>query len=140
MANENIFEQASRIKLRFATSSAKGSGVVSVEDLWDLPLKSEAGRPNLYDIATALNKQVQSVGDVPAFLQDEAKPADTQAALALDIIKRVIEVRKAEALERSQAADKAAQKQKILALINEKDDESLKTKSKEELMLELAKL
>ena len=47
----NIFEQASRNKLRFDTNI---KGVISTEDLWDLPLTSDTGRVNLDDIAKAL--------------------------------------------------------------------------------------
>ena len=44
-----MFEKASRMKLRFNTQR----GVLSVEDLWDLPLIQ------LDNIAIALNKKLQ---------------------------------------------------------------------------------
>jgi hypothetical protein len=52
----DIFEKASREKLRFSTSQ----GQFSVEDLWNLPLTSPSGRSvNLYDIANGLNKELK---------------------------------------------------------------------------------
>ena len=52
----NLFEHASRNKLRFA--SPKGD--LSVEDLWDLPLTSTTGKANLDDIARDLYHQIDS--------------------------------------------------------------------------------
>ena len=55
--NVNVFEVASRQKLRFDTAR----GQVSAEDLWDLPLTSTTGKPNLDAIAVDLhNKMSQS--------------------------------------------------------------------------------
>ena len=46
-----MFEKASRLKLRFSTSI----GMLSAEDLWDLPLSSRNGTANLDDVARNLD-------------------------------------------------------------------------------------
>ena len=51
----NLFEIASRNKLRVPTTK----GDLTVEQLWDLPLKSANGL-SLDSIAIALNKQLES--------------------------------------------------------------------------------
>lgn len=51
---QNIFEQAVRQKLRFQTVR----GLLTVEQLWDLPL--DKGEVNLYQIATELVADTQS--------------------------------------------------------------------------------
>ena len=57
----NIFEQATRAKLRFSTPN----GMVSTEDLWDLPLTSlNSKRANLDDIARTLDAELKSTASV----------------------------------------------------------------------------
>ena len=52
----NIFEEATRSKLRFDSLAGK----LSVEQIWDLPLKEKKGVvDNLDRIAIATNKQLQ---------------------------------------------------------------------------------
>ena len=55
-----MFEKATRRKLRF-TSAA---GLLSTEDLWDLPLTSATGKANLDDIAKALNRRLKDAEEV----------------------------------------------------------------------------
>lgn len=126
MSNINIFEQASRIKLRFETSK----GMLSVEDLWSLPLTSETGKVNLDDLARSYHIQLKEANEV-SFVRPAKKNAELQ--LAFDLVKYVIEVKMAEAATASEARNKAALKDKINEIIVEKEIESLKGKSLEEL-------
>ena len=131
----DIFEQAARCKLRFETNRIGG---ILVEDLFDLPLTSKTGRPNLDDIARGLHKQLKS-GDDVSFVEP-SRSSDPVVQLSFDIVKHVIdaklEANKAEAKKR----DDAEKKQKILALIADKKDEALKGKPLEELEAMLATL
>ena len=127
-----MFEQACRLKLRFETSR----GVLSIEDLWDLPLSGTI-RVNLNDIAIALHNQLKH--DTVSFVEDEQRP-DPRLALSFEIVKHVIAVKKAEAKTALEARDKAEKKQRILGLIAQKQDEALGAKSEDELRELLAGL
>lgn len=131
---DSLFALASRSKFRFNTPS----GVITVEDLWDLPLTSQ-GRPkaNLDDIAKALNKQLKEANEEQSFVVNRSSVAATMANetkamfdLVLFVIKTKMEERDA-AMARS---EKEANKQKIMALIERKKDEALAGKSADELM------
>lgn len=124
----SIFEQATRSKLRFSTKK----GMLTVEDLWDLPLVSVSGaQVNLDDLARVAYKEMEESA-CQSFVQKSSKISET-AKLKFDTIKHIIDVKLAErdaAIERS---EKAAKKQRILELIANKEDESLAGKSLEEL-------
>ena len=116
-----MFEKAARMKVRFPF---KGS--CSAEDLWDLSVE------NLDGIYKTLKKQERETEEA-SLIERRASAASTLLALQIDIVKHVFTVKVAEAAERKTAADKKAQKEKILSLIAEKQDEALKGKSVEEL-------
>lgn len=126
----NIFEQAARKKLRFDTTA----GRLSVEDLWDLPLQVNSfirnAPPSLNNIAVELHRTIQD--STISFIEPEtAVNADLQ--LRFEIVKHVIEVRKAENKERLEAAGKASRRQKLLGVLAQKEDAELQGLSKEEI-------
>ena len=124
----DMFERASRLRLRFETPR----GLLSVEDLWLLPLESKISNPNLDDIARFYFRQLESKENV-SFVRKEDKTDET-TQLQFDVVKYVIDVRLEEADKAKKEADTAARKQKLLAIIADKEDEGLKGKSIEELM------
>ena len=135
MSEENtLFEQASRLKLRFASPQ----GVLSTEDLWDLPLTSRAGRANLDDIARTYSRELKTQGE-ESFVTKPARK-DKMLELGFEIVKRVIEVRLAENKATKEAADKAAKKAKLQELLAKKQDDNLGEMSEEELLAEIKKL
>jgi hypothetical protein len=123
----DMFERATREKFRFETRT----GLVSVEDLWDLPLTSHVGKPNLDDVARSLHKKLKS-GDDVSFVETNRKSDDlTQAKF--DLVRSIIETRLQENKEASEARGKSDRKQRLLALLAEKEDEGLRSKSADEL-------
>lgn len=124
-----MFEQAMRLKVRFDTSK----GLLSAEDLWDLPLTSARG-VSLNEIAKGLNREIKSADDED-FVN---KPADGTAnailKLKFDLVKHIIDARLAENEAARTAADWKEKKQRILQLIKQKQDEQLAGKSVEELL------
>ena len=112
----NLFEQATRRKYRYPTTR----GNVSTEDLWDM------GLTQLDTTAKTINKQLKS-DDEESFIVK--KRTSNVEANKLEILKRVIEYKqdRAEAIEQREVNKQ--QKQRILSIIDDKEDESLKGKS-----------
>ena len=130
----NIFEQATRAKIRFSTPV----GMLSVEDLWDLPLTSNAGRPNLDGIAMSL---YQDLGDnVQVSFVNKSVAKDEVSQLKFDIVKHIIDTRLAEQAAASEARVKSEKKQRILEIINQKEDATLMASSIDELKATLASM
>jgi len=131
----NVFLQAARLKLRFATTK----GILTVEDLFDLPLTASGGRVSLDSIAMEIFKKRKDA-EVPSFVTGEPTKVDRESAIALDVLKEIIEIKKAEKVTAERRAHRNASAQKIMELIETKRNESLGTKTIDELQAELAAL
>ena len=116
MTVENIFEYASRNKVRFPFK-----GMISVEDLWDLSLT------NLDSIYKTLNKQVKQ-SEEESLLSAKAS-VDTELEVQIAIVKHIVSVKLAEKEATEKASAKKAQKQKIMSIIATKQDEALQNSS-----------
>lgn len=127
-----MFEKASRLKIRFDTPQ----GSLLVEDLWDLPLSNSRNRANLDDIAKGLFKQLKE-SETASFVV-KAPKKDEALQLKFDIIKHIIDIRLAEAEAAEMLRANKEKKQKLLALIDEKENAILTDKSLDELK-EMAK-
>ena len=120
MTVENIFEFASRNKVRFPFK-----GMISVEDLWDLSLT------NLDSIYKTLNKQVKQ-SEEESLLSTKAS-VDTELEVQISIVKHIVSVKLAEKEAAEKASVKKAQKQKIMSIIATKQDEALQNSSIDDL-------
>ena len=120
MTVENIFEFASRNKVRFPFK-----GMISVEDLWDLSLT------NLDSIYKTLNKQVKQ-SEEESLLSTKAS-VDTELEVQIAIVKHIVSVKLAEKEAAEKATAKKAQKQKIMSIIATKQDEALQNSSIDDL-------
>lgn len=125
----SIFEQASRLQLRYNTPK----GLLTTEDLWNLPLSSTTGKANLDSIAIELDEYLSHQPKRSFVNQSKADVATAELQLKFDIVRHIIEVKMAENSARLAAAANQAQKQKIADLIAQKKDESLSNLSIEEL-------
>ena len=119
-----MYKKASKLKLRVSTKY----GLLSVEQLWDL---------SLVDLAAAIkavNKKIKSVdsADNLDFLENTSQVNPVEQ-LAFDILKDIYIEKKKEADDAANAAQIKEHNQKILELIAKKDEESLQSKSVEEL-------
>lgn len=132
---ENIFELASRKKLRFIGFS----GTLSVEDLWDLPLQ-HTSKLSLDGLAIQLNRQLEQSRGVVSFVKPEQSKDNEELELSFEIVKHIIAVKVAERDARKLAADKADKKQKLLALLDKKENEQLEGLSAEEIRKQIAEL
>ena len=117
----NLFEKASKMKLRFSTTK----GVLSTEDLWDLSLES------LDKIAKNLYKQIKESEEI-SFISEKSSE-DTLASMKLEIVKFVITFKMDEAKEMKLRAEKLALKKRIADEIAKKKDNKISEMSIEEL-------
>lgn len=118
------FKQASRLKLRFNTDK----GLLSAEQLWDLNFTQ------LGNLVKAIKKVLakSTDDDELSFLLDD-KVVDVENQLRFDIVKDVYLTKKKDAEDSRLQLAKKENNQKILALIAEKQEDSLKSLSVEQL-------
>jgi hypothetical protein len=126
-----LFELATRKKLRFASPK----GLLTTEDLWDLPM---TGNTSLDTVSKLANRDVK-VSAEESFVVD-ATPVNDIAVLKLDVLKHIIAVRKAEQAARMAAQEKADRRRKLLELLAKKDNEKDAAMSREEILKELESL
>jgi len=123
-----MFEYATRHKFRFATDR----GALSTEDLWDLSL------PALNKLAIKLNREIKESKE-----EDFLQAADVEDALTarkFEVVIYILNMKKAEKVARTAAAEKRAMKDKLLAALARKQDESIDNLSEEEIRKALAEL
>lgn len=136
MSETNLFERATREQFRWNSPQ----GLLSVEDLWDLPLTSEKeGRANLDDIAKELHKKVKAA-DVDEVSFVKPKKTDTTTPAMFEIVKYIIAIKLAENEAKRMARENAEQKQKIMAAMAAKQNQKLEASSLEELQTMLDNL
>ena len=121
-----MFEKATRLKLRFDTTK----GPLSVEDLWDLPLSGNG--LNLDKIAMTLSRQLKEESTESFVLKTSR--STTVLQLKFDIAKRIIDVRLAEIETAKTKAEARAKKDRILSIIERKQDEQLEGQPLEDLL------
>lgn len=132
----NIFERASRLKLRF--NSPKGA--LGVEDLWDLPLTSATGKANLDAIAIELHQALKATAATVSFVEPQQTGPDSVTALAFEVVKYIIDVRVAENKAAADAKTKAETKQRLLEVLERKQNAELESKTPEEIRAMLSAL
>lgn len=128
----NVFEVATKCKLRFSTVK----GELTAEDMWDVPLRSKSGF-SLDSIAQELYKQMNEISDTPSFVDKNKDGAEQikrdTICLKFDIVKHIIDVKLEEEDKAKNAKETRETNQKIMAILNMKEDEALANKTPEEL-------
>lgn len=115
------YKSASQQKLRYQTQK----GLLTTEQLWDLTLKE------LDSLAVALEVEHQQSGKKSFLTKTSAK--DKTAKLKFDIVLDVLNTKADEANAAQEAAEVKEHNKKIITLISEKQDESLRGKSIKQL-------
>ncbi len=122
----NIFDKATRLKLRF-----NFKGVLSIEDLWDLKLNE------LDMIYKNLNQQKRLQEEESLLINNLTNDI---LNLQIEIIKYVVEQKQVQQLAKQTETEKQQQKQKILEILARKQDDDLQNKSTEDLLKMLENL
>lgn len=125
MTEVNLFEVASRTKLRFASVV----GQLCVEDLWTIPLSAVSGKVSLDSIAIELNKELK--GTEESFVTNTKK--DEVVKLKFELVKHIIGVRVEENRKKTEEAQRKAKLANIDDLITQKQNEQLASLSLEDL-------
>ena len=126
----NVFEIATRAKLRF--SSTKFASL-SVEDLWDLTLGQ------LDDVAKGINRQINAEKE-ESFLSQNKNAVRKDLELKLEIVKHVITTYEAEKTEREDRNAKAKKRQALIDALAEAEQREQLAKTPEQLRAELEAL
>lgn len=128
----NLFEIASRKKLRIPTIK----GDLTVEQLWDLPLKSTG--LSLDKIAIDLNKQLENTSI--SFVDEVKDTKSTNTKVLFDIVLYIISVRKAEVKAQEEKLAKQSQLKFLEELQAKKRLANLESLSEEEIAKQIAEL
>jgi len=133
----DIFEYATRNKLRFESTR----GALSVEQLWDVPLRPRSAQENfdLDSVAKAANKAWKEISE-ESFVETTKTLEHERRETALAVVKHVIAVK----LQEEEAAKKKVanklEKEKLLAILAEKQAGKLSELSEKELQRRIAAL
>lgn len=130
----NIFKQAAQLKMRFPSVR----GFLIAEQLFDLPLTSKNGL-DLDTVAKDVNKLLKEQAE-ESFVSTTENPQATVYQVMLDIVKEIIADKLAEAAAARTRSANAAERQRLLALLDEKNNDELKGLSKEELQKRINEL
>lgn len=125
--DNNIFEYATRNKIRFPFK-----GNVTVEDLWDMSPE------NLDTVYTVLVREQNKLGEES--LINDRSAESTELDIKITIVKYIFNVKKEERIAREAEHERNVQRQRILSIIADKQDDALKSMSIEELTAKLAEL
>jgi hypothetical protein len=133
----NIFEYAVRTKLRFQSSK----GELTIEQLWDVPLRSKSVDDlfNLNAVAKAANKAWKDITE-ESFVETTKTPEHARRETALKVVKYIIDTKLAEEETAKKRADNKLEKEKLLAILAEKQDGKLSEMSEKELQKRIAAL
>lgn len=121
----NLFEIATREKYRFPYK-----GQISVEDLWDV---SATGLDGIFKALKAQAKKSDEEG-----LLSHKTSADTELDNKIEIVRYIFGVKMAEKAKREEAVKRKAEKEKLLEILSEKEDNALKNLSIDELRARIA--
>jgi hypothetical protein len=130
----NIFEFATRTKIRFLSTR----GELTVEQLWDVPLRSKDDF-NLNALAKAANKAWKDISE-DSFVETAKTPEHVRREIALEVVKFIIDAKLVEEATAKKRADDKVEKEKLLAILAEKQAGKLSELSEKELQRRIAAL
>lgn len=134
MTTQNIFEYATRNKLRFA--SIKGE--LTAEQLWDIPLRSNDDF-NLNTVAKTTNKALKDISE-ESFVETKKTAKQSRLEVALEVVKYVIETKLDEEKAAEARASNKKKKEALLTALAEKQAGKLSEMSEKELQKQIAAL
>jgi hypothetical protein len=132
----DLFKAAAQVKLRFKSTSTP-SGLLTTEDLYDLPLTSDK-KTSLESLAQSVNRKLKDA-EVESFVSTASKGSN-EDTLRLDILKCVIAQKIEANLQVRASADKKQKKATLLHLLDQKQNEALGNLSEKEILAQIEAL
>ena len=133
----NIFEYASRNKLRFQGPK----GPLTVEQLWDLPLTaSRETELDLDSVAISVSTALRTLQNEESFVRPVAPTGRVELEIRLEILRHIIAAKIADRDESKRTRENAQQKDLLLSILAEKENEGLRKMSPEDLRKKIAEL
>lgn len=130
----NIFEQASKKKIRFSSNR----GDLTAEQLWDMPLQSKSGF-DLDTIAKEVNRGIKESSE-ESFVTTKSSSATTTLELQLEVLKHIIAVKIEAAAVAAKRTENEARRAKLIEALENKQNSELNNMSSEDILKELEKL
>lgn len=126
-----LFEMASQMKFRYPYK-----GQITTEDLWDLKMDQ------LDLVYIALNHELKSIDGDSLIVKKSADEGVKANELRnkIEIVKYIFNHKQQEAELHRMATANAAEKQKILGILADKENDALRNMTTEDLMKRLAEL
>lgn len=130
----NIFETASRNKLRFQSTF----GSLSVEQLWDLPLTSRGSSDDLDSLAKAANRDLKELEEESFVVKSSI--AKSELELPLEILKHIISSKLKDIEDAKSRRDRADQRETLLRILKDKEVSEMEGMSKDDILKQLAEI
>jgi hypothetical protein len=131
---DKMFETATRYKFRFQSIR----GALTVENLWDVPLRSRDGF-NLDAVAKAVSKELKDLSE-ESFVDASVTPEKTRLEVALEVVKHVIATKLADEETAKKRAANKEERARLLRILAEKQEGQLSALSIKELQDKIAAL
>jgi hypothetical protein len=128
-----MFDTVTRNKIRFNTNK----GMVSVEDLWDMPLQAK-NNFDLDTVAKAIAADIRK-NDEDSFIATATK-SSVADVLKLDVVKHIIAYKISENARKSLGVANQARMSALKTALADKSEDALKNMSVAELEAEMALL
>lgn len=129
-------ERAMRKKYRFASVV----GLLMLEQLWDLPLKSTREQvPDLDGVARKINSELKTQVE-ESFVETSTNVLKEELEEKLEIVKHIIAVRQEENKAMADAAERKRKKAALLDILHDRNNEELRKKTPAELEAMIAEL
>lgn len=123
----NAFEYATRHKLRFESSR----GMLTAEQIWDVPLRSPDGF-DLDDVAKRASRALKGVSE-ESFVESRPNPDQERFRVALEAVKCVIDAKLDDERAAARRAKNRMEKEQLMAILAEKQAGQLSELSEKEL-------
>ena len=130
-----LFVKATREQWRFESNR----GLLTTEQLWELPLSSKSNF-DLDNVAKTLSKKIKDLGEEASFVTERADIGKNALEDQLELVKSIISVKKAESAAMVLKKENADKKARIKEILYGRSEDALKSKTNEELLAELANL